>query len=385
MARAPLVRQAVRSTAGDYRWIGGVLGHWASTSGRAPLRRLRAYLLLSAQAGLASALAWTVSHELLHTSEPVFAPAAAVATIAASVGRRLRRTVELVIGVTIGVAVGDLLIALIGTGPWQTGVTVSMAILVASVLRGGSSMITQAGGTAVLIASLSPMTEELEVPRFVNAVTGGAIGLIVVLVLLPLNPLRLIVRRAEPMVDQLARQFAATAQALRDRRSEQAHEALRELPGNNRLGELREAVQAAREVVTYSPLRWRRKNTLTRYEEGLDHLERVFRDSRGLIRRLATLIDDREPVPDALPAAVDKFGEALRLLHREIVDGRAPESAYSLALSVVREAGRAQRAGLGFHGSAAVAQLRTLVHDLLRAGGLDRAEARSLVRRAFAD
>ncbi|MEE6307907.1 FUSC family protein [Plantactinospora veratri] len=382
-----LRERAAPSTDADGRRIGAALAalrHHGQRSGVARLRRLRTYLVLAVQAGLAASLAWVISHELVGAAEPVFAPIIAVAVVATSIDRRLRRSLELMVGVTIGIGVGDLLIAVTGTGPWQIGVIVALAIMVAIVLRGSSSLITQAGGTAVLIASLTPMTQDLEVPRFVNAGIGGAVGLAVALLLLPLNPLRLVRRRAAPMFEQLTRQLAATTRALRNRDAEQAQDALHTLAGDRELRQLREALQAAREVVTYSPLRWSRRGTLAQYEEGAEHLEQAFRDSRGLVRRIASMIRDDEPVPDALPGAVERFGAAVRVLHRELSAGREADRTRAETLRAVAEAGRATQARLGFHGTAAVAQLRTMAYDLLRATGLDRSDARTLIRRTFA-
>ncbi|MDG4786874.1 FUSC family protein [Micromonospora sp. WMMD1102] len=382
-----LRRHAAPATDADGRRISAALaelGRRGQRSAAARLRRLRTYLVLAVQAGLAAALAWLISHELLRTSEPVFAPVIAVAVIATSIDRRLRRSVELLVGVTVGIGVGDLLIAGTGTGPWQIGVIVALAIMVAILLRGSSSLITQAGGTAVLIASLTPTTQDLEVPRFVNAGIGGAVGLSVALLLLPLHPLRLVRRRANPLFELFTSQLAATTRALRNRDARQAQDALRALTQDTQLRQLHEALQAAREVVTYSPFRWNRRGTLIQYEEGAEHMERAFRDSRGLVRRIASLIRDGEPVPDALPGAVGRLCSALRLLHRDLSAGREPDRTREETLWVVTEAARATEAGLGFHGTAAVAQLRTMAHDLLRATGLDRSDARTLIRRTFA-
>ncbi|GAB3150727.1 hypothetical protein GCM10027290_38730 [Micromonospora sonneratiae] len=353
-------------------------------TGRDRIRRLRIYLLLAVQAGVAAALAWTIAHEVLGNPEPVFAPASAVALIAASVGQRLRRTVELMAGVVIGIAVGDVLIELIGTGPWQTGLIVSLAIIVAILLKGSGSLMTQAGGTAVLIASLSPSVRNLEVPRFIDATVGALVGMVVVLLLLPLNPLRLVERRASPTLDLLANQLAAAATALRAREGPRAERTLGRLNGADpALGHLSEAVQGAKEVVTLSPVRWRRRQTLAQYSDGVEHMERAFRDSRGMVRRIATMIREDESVPVGLPTALDRLGEAVRMLHREFLDGKEPERARVKALQAVGSAGAACAEGLGFHGTVVAAQIRTIAHDLLRATGLDRADARRLVRTEF--
>jgi hypothetical protein len=58
--------------------------------GRASYRRLRTYLIVAVQAGLAAALSWVVARQLLGNREPTFAPAAAVGVIAAALGNRAR-------------------------------------------------------------------------------------------------------------------------------------------------------------------------------------------------------------------------------------------------------------------------------------------------------
>ncbi len=68
---------------------------------------------------------------MIGSANPFFAPIAAVITLAVSVGQRLRRTTELVLGVAIGIGVADGIILLIGSGPWQIGLIVFLAILTA--------------------------------------------------------------------------------------------------------------------------------------------------------------------------------------------------------------------------------------------------------------
>ncbi|MBQ0900553.1 aromatic acid exporter family protein [Micromonospora sp. U21] len=161
---------------------------------RARAWRLRLFGLLAVQAGIAAALAWFVGYQFLDNPSPVLAPTTAVGTavgiVAASMGSRLRRTVELLAGVVLGLAVADTLVPLFGIGAWQTGAVVVLAIVVAILLKGGGSLLTQAGGTAVLIATLEPPVRELSVPRFVDAAVGGLIGLAVGLLLVPIHPQR---------------------------------------------------------------------------------------------------------------------------------------------------------------------------------------------------
>ncbi|MGC4798419.1 FUSC family protein [Micromonospora saelicesensis] len=367
------------------RTAAGNLRARVARAGRQSGQRIRLYLIVALQAGLAAALAWLVASELLGNPEPTFAPAAAVGVIAASLGKRAHRALELVVGVVLGIGVGDLLISLFGTGPWQTGVIVFLAIAASVLVRGTGALMTQAGGTAVLVATLTPTAPDLELPRTVNALVGGVAGLFVMLVLLPLNPMRMVRRSAEPALDLFAREMTASAQALAEADWDRARAVLdRMRDADPQLRQLVAVTTAADEVVRLSPVRWRRRRAIAAYRRGVTHMERAFRNSRGLVRRIGTALRDEEPVPAALPAAVEHLGESVRLLHREFVAGQEPVQARERVLHAVREAGVACRQDLGFSGTIVVSQLRTAANDLLRATGVPRDEARRLVREAAA-
>ncbi|MCT2276784.1 FUSC family protein [Micromonospora chalcea] len=348
-------------------------------------RRLQTYFILAVQAGLAAALAWLAARTLLGGEDPTFAPAAAVGVIAAAIGNHARRAVELVAGVGLGILVGDVLIGLLGTGAWQTGAIVFVAIAVAAAVRGTGALMAQAGGTGVLVATVTPTNPDLELPRTLNALIGGAIGLLVVLVIVPLNPLRTLRRVADPALDTFAKHMTASAQALADGEARAAEELLDEMrAAEPELDRLDEVIIAADEVARHSPLRWRRRRVLTAYSKGAEHMERAFRNSRALVRRIGTALHDNEPVPPDLPAAIELYGEAVRMLHREYLAVEEPVGARERVLAAVREAGKACRQDIGFSGTIIVSQLRTIANDLLRATGVPRDEARRLVRRAAA-
>lgn len=348
-------------------------------------RRMQTYLIVAVQAGLAAALAWVIAAHLVGNAEPTFAPAAAVGVIAAGYGNRARRTVELIVGVLVGIAVGDLLIILVGTGPWQTGAIVFLAVSTAILVRGSGSLMTQAGGTAVLVATLTPVAPDLELPRTINALIGGATGMLVVLVLAPINPLRVVRRASAHALDMFAQEMTAAAEALARGDAQATEETLDRMRGSREeLSRLAETVSAAAEVVRFSPLRWHRRRRLAAYQHGIEHMSRGFANSRAMVRRIGTTLRDREPVPADLPIAVQKLGEAVRILHREFLAGDQPVGARERALEAVRHAGEGCRQEVGFSGTIVVSQLRTAANDLLRATGVPRKEARQLVRQAAA-
>lgn len=348
------------------------------------LHRVYANLVLAFQAGIAAALAWIISHKVIGNPEPIFAPIAAIGTLGASVGQRLPRTAELVFGVALGIAAADLLIFTLGTGPWQLGLIVVLAIVVAVFLGAGPGGVIQSAATGVLIVGLTPRHPDLEFSRVIDALVGGFVGLAVIGLLLPLNPLRVVERAARPALNLLADQLEATAQALKHGDAATAQVALdrlREL--QERLNHLEEALAGGRETATLAPVRWHRRAALTQYVESAEYIEYAVGNSGALIRRSVTALEDGEPIPPALPSAVSLLAESVRILHRELAGGREAHEARRKAIEAVVRAGEAYGEGVGFSGSVVVAQVRTTASDLIRATGTERTDANRMVRLAF--
>jgi hypothetical protein len=202
-------------------------------------------------------------------------------------------------------------------------------------------------------------------------------------VLLPLNPLTVIRRAADPALDVLADGLRDISEALAERDTERIEAVLVRLrAAETEFGAFAAAVTAAGENSALAPARWRSRGALVRYADSATHLTYALRNVRVLVRRLLTALSDDEPIPELLPSALGLLSEAVRLLKQELSDDREPVAARERALRATVETGRAYDEGVGFSGGVVVAQLRTTVADLLRASGVEHAEARRLVRRA---
>jgi uncharacterized membrane protein YgaE (UPF0421/DUF939 family) len=344
--------------------------------------RVRGGFGLAAQAGVAAGLAWWIAHDLVGRPAPFFAPIAAVITLASSLGQRARRTIELVLGVAIGIGVGDALILVIGRGPWQIALMVLGAILVATAVGGGTPLVVQSASSAVLVATLTAGAAQ-PVSRFFDALVGGAVGLVVMTLLLPLNPLSVVRRAAGPALTALAGGLHDVSRALADRDADAVQAALDRLrAAEDTFAAFTAAVEAARENVAFAPARWRARGPLAQYVEGAGQLTYMLRNVRVLTRRVATALGDDEPVPAVLPESVGLLGDAVDLLRQEWDRGQEPLAARERALRAAAEGGQAYDEGVGFSGGVVVAQVRTAVTDLLRATGVEHAEAPRLVRQA---
>ncbi|MGX6603706.1 FUSC family protein [Micromonosporaceae bacterium Da 78-11] len=284
--------------------------------------RVRGGLALALQAGVAAGLAWLIAHDLIGRPTPFFAPIAAVITLASSVGQRLRRTTELVVGVAIGIGIGDAIILLIGTGPWQIGLVVVLAILVATAVGGGTPLVVQSASSAVLVATLTSNTG-LPWTRFFDALVGGGVGLTVMTVLLPLNPLTVVRRAADPALQALTDGLHQVAAALAEGDREAIEEALAKLrAAEGTFAAFSAAVTAARENVAFAPARWHNRGSLAQYVDGADQVTYALRNVRVLVRRLLTALGDEEKIPAVLPVSIGLLGDAVELLKTGVGQGR---------------------------------------------------------------
>ncbi|MET8254817.1 FUSC family protein [Micromonospora sp. NPDC005197] len=358
--------------------------HRSGQASRIRARQWEVTLVISIQAGLAAALAALIAQHFLGPGAHVFAPAAAVGTIATAIGQRARRTFELLFGVGLGIVIGDALRFIVGSGPWQTGVVVALAVASALLVAGkGGPLVGQAGGTAVLIATLAPMQRGLELPRIFDALVGGAVGLLVVALLLPINPIRVLDRAATPIFAVLREQLAELAEAVRQRDVDRTQGVLERLRGTEGdVGRLNDSLSGAEEVVTIAPARWHRRQQFHRYARSASHLERLLLDSHALARWSTTALQYDEPIPAELPDAIARLGQAVAEMQTECRVGETPRCTRKLVEECAELAGRAAATGVRSFGDALVTGLRTAASDLLRAAGCEPDDANRIVRKA---
>jgi uncharacterized membrane protein YgaE (UPF0421/DUF939 family) len=347
-------------------------------------RRTRASGIISVQAAVSAAGAWFVSHHLLHHPKPFFAPIAAVIVLDVAVGQRLRRAAELMLGVALGIAIGDALVYQIGTGALQVGLVVFLATVVTVFLTGNPVVVAQASASAVLIATLNPPKGTgIYYSRFVDALVGGVVALIVLTLLIPADPLARVSRKAGPAYEVLADGLAQTAYALSARDAQQADMALSHLEsGGSAVAAFRETLPEDTETARVSPLRRRNRGALQRYGDVVQYLERSLGNAQVLARRSVTLIRDEEPVPEPLPQSINSLADATREVSRALREPGTEHRVAELSLQAVGEATDAYQSGLSFSGSTVVAQIRAIATDLLTAVKLPYAQANDLVRRA---
>jgi uncharacterized membrane protein YgaE (UPF0421/DUF939 family) len=342
------------------------------------LARLRALWLPVAQAALAATLAWWLAHEVIGHRNAFFAPIAALIALGVGVSNRPRRVIELTLGVAVGIGVGDVLIWGIGTGTWQLGLIVFLAMAIAVLIGGGPLFVSQAGSSAVLVATL---VGAHNASRFVDALVGGAIGL-AVLVVVPLNPLRGARQAGSAVFAELAVTLDDIAAALEARDIAAVREALaRARAAEGLVTRWRDAVAVGRETARISPFFWHDRSRLDEYAVAVENLDLAVRNTRVLARASTRAVELDPNLPAEVPAAVRLLAKAVRLVEPAL-EKRDSSAAIDTAVEAAALATRALEVDPALAAAHLVGQIRGIAADLLRALGLERSDAVERIRAA---
>lgn len=349
---------------------------------RARLNRLRIAAPLIGQAALAAGIAWYLANQVSDDPDPpFFAPVAAVISIGSALGQRLRRTLELVFGVALGVGVADLLIDQIGSGTAQLVLVVALAMSAAVLLDGGQLLVIQAATSCVLVATLVPADGSLGgVDRFRDAMIGGAVGIVIGLVLLPLNPLAVAKRATLPVTDGLAGGLDDVAAALRTRDHDAGLASLSRLRGMDPVvASMKTAVATSEEIARFAPVRWRTRDRFGAYSDAAPQLDYAVRNGRVLARRSTVMLRAGQDFPPELADAVTALADAARSVGAFLSEPADPQVTRRLLVNAYATARGVQGPQTSVLVLVLIAQIRSVAYDLLRATGLDRVDTLALL------
>jgi uncharacterized membrane protein YgaE (UPF0421/DUF939 family) len=328
--------------------------------------RLRAWPIL--QTAGAALGAWYLAKLLLSEDEPVFASIAAVISVGATNGQRRQRAAELIGGVVLGIGVADLLVQGIGSGGWQIGVMVVLAMSVAVMVGGGPILVTEAAVSALLLVVLEPSSTGLPPSRLLEALVGGGVALFVSALFFPPDPVILVGRSTQRIFGSLGNALEGVARALAEgdeERSRAALDSAREIDAE--LRELDEALSIGLETARFAPGRRSTRGELSRYARSARHVDYAVRNTRVLARHVLRFLRNGGSAPEELSGAVADLGRAVWALANEL---DAPAGGAEVRRHAARAAARATESFEGHRDlglAEIVAQVRSTAIDLVRA------------------
>lgn len=362
-------------TSGRVPWKGARLLDRVRSLFRDGATRLRINAWAVAQSAAGASLAFFIARVVLGHERPYFAPIAAVICLSITLGSRPRRAIELVFGVAVGLMVADVLVLLIGTGTLQIAAVVLLAMAAAVFFAGGTILVNQAAVSAILVVVLQPPDAVFSPNRFLDALVGGGIALLVSY-LFPANPERLVERAAAPVLDELSSLLAEIAAVLKAGDQDRARRTLlRAREMDDQVRELNEALAAGHETARLSPTRRRSLRHLDLYASAGSRIELAVINTRVLARGAANAIRRGNEVPDKLPEAVLDLSRSVSALGTFLQESEGPETARRHALDAARHATEVLEDRHELATSVLVGQVRSAAVDLLRSTGMDQASA----------
>jgi hypothetical protein len=332
--------------------------------------RLRGRMLPIVQNATAAVGAWLLATALLPDPRPAFAAIAAVIAVGVTHGQRAGRAFQLVGGVVLGITIATLLISVIGTGAWQIGVLVILAMTAATAVGAGEIVVVESAVSAILLVALDPGSADgFSATRIAEAAIGGGVALAVSSLLFPPDPALAPGRAAQAMFVELGRALERIATALEARDPGAAERALidaRQI--DEMVREVEEEVSTGQETAKFTPPRRSSRVLLDRYARSIPQVDYAVRNTRVLARHVISLVRDDEEVPDGLPAAVRDLSNSVWELAASYDAPQHAEPARRLAVQAAAGAAAIPEASTDL--VLVRGQLRSAAADLVRAAEL---------------
>ncbi|WP_157695093.1 FUSC family protein [Nakamurella panacisegetis] len=360
-------------------------------------RRLRAGWLPLLEATAGATLAWFVAATLIGHHQPFFAPAATIIVLSQARGARITRALEVFLAVAGGVLLADIVAQLLE--PWPTltiAVLIVVTLTITTALDAGPVVVVQATVSALYVAVVSPPTQTLVPNRFLDALVGGGIALLISQVGAARDPFGPAVDQIRGICDRIVAVIRTSADAVEQHDRLLASEALAQARASDAaVTGLQDAATGAREALQLDPVRRQQRAGVTALLAAIRQLDYVVRGARILARASVTVTNwpateasTTADIPVALrhlERAVGHLGLALIAeLRRDEPGSTSARAALDAEAMATIDAARsilAVRQPLPI--VMIVGQLRSITIDLLRGAGNDDTEVLNRVDQAL--
>jgi uncharacterized membrane protein YgaE (UPF0421/DUF939 family) len=333
------------------------------------------------EATAAATVAWVIATQLVGHPRPFFAPAAALIVLGQARGQRVLRAVEVLLGVAGGVLVADVVAQAVGPHTTLTvSIVVALTVVIAVAVGASTLLVVQASVSALYVAVISPASDGIIPFRFVDALVGGGVALVVSRLARPGNPLLPLIADSRDLFAEVSSVLNETAEALVASDRDAAIAALERARGTDlKVHALRDAVSAVRESLVFDVRRRQRLPRVHSVESSISQVDYVVRTMRVLTRATVSVTRAGNPPPD-LVASIRSLAAAVRAVEQALsaelagdpdrVDALVEEAEHT-ALDAVRIGARLLPDAPALPVVVIVGQVRNAAIDLLRALGVD--------------
>lgn len=361
---------------------------------RAAAGRLRANWVPLLESTVAATVAWILATILVDHDAPFFAPAAAIIVLGQARGMRVRKTFEILIAVAGGVLLADVVAQLLGSNTTLTIFVLIVTTLTITTAIGANGVaVVQAAVSALYVAVIAPPTQSLVPVRFIDALIGGTVAVIVNQVAVVHDPLAPLLHQMRSITEQICVVIGLTAAAIDAHDQTMARAALeRARTVDSEVEKLRTAVSVAVEALRLDVWRRHRRGSVQMVDTSTRQIDYVVRGVRVLARASLTLT--RWPTSTGpqlgvalrhLTAAVGYAGESLaaEIAGEQSASSTFADRAEASALTAIEVARPLLWGDQPLPVVMIVGQLRSITIDLLRGVGADDAEVLARVDHAL--
>ena len=268
--------------------------------------------------------------------------------------------------------------------PWPTltiFVLIALTLTITTALDAGPVVVVQATISALYVAVVTPPTETLVPNRFIDALVGGGIALIISQIGAVRDPFAPVVDQIRAICDRIEHVIGAAADAIEHGDPQLASDALADARTTGAaVTDLEEAATGARESLQLDPFRRQRRQDVKAVLAAARQLDYAIRGARVLARASVSVTKWRSHVTTDLPEALRHLQRAVDHLSDAIVAellldsttsqaARAALDVEAMSAIVISRTVLASRQPLPI--VMIIGQLRSITIDLLRGAGND--------------
>lgn len=332
----------------------------------------------AAQLAVAATVAYVLARYGLQHPVPILAVTVCLSSLGFVRDARPRRVLETAFGLAVGIVLAEVVLLLLGRGPWQVLLVLFTTLFAARVVNATPAVaVAAAAQSAIVVLILLPAGGVWA--RSIDGLVGGAVALVAT-ALLPRDPRHAAQRDADRVfsevrhaVDDLAR---ALQQADRAAATAALHRLRRLQPA---LVDWTTTVDSAVAIARVSPFLRGRSAELQAHRRLVEGVELAVRSLRTVARRAEALLVDGRPQP-RLAELLLALGSTIALLGRSV---REPEAGAAAREDLLLIAPRLDPRTVTPDASIAEAMITVLVRpmvvDLATATGVPAAEVRALL------
>lgn len=269
------------------------------------------------------------------------------------------------------------LVSWVGIGVWQIMLVVFMATSVATWLGAQRLMMTQAAVQAATVMTLFP-NPEAGLGRWLDAVIGGAVALVFATVA-PTGPLHRPRLQAAQVLQEAAATLRGLCEALRTGDQDGAEHVLaRARATESMLTQLSTAADEGIAVVRYSPFLRGRRGDMQVLADLVTPLDFMLRNLRVLVRRGVVALFRDETIPGDYLDLIEEVCVLMDVCAGELYSHRSPAAMRRRLIDLAEKTSGASPL-TGLSSAVLLAQLRSIIVDLLELTGMSAADARDAV------